>query len=149
MEPLSAVWVRPRPPISQFGLVNFSFPPPPAASYDSINHCVWTTNDDSVDVWDCSGKSRPAVHLLAGRLGKPSTQDLIPDTDGTRNTVQGADTEWLDSIISGDVPVIISLGGDQAAPEAHWDRVVSAGPRGGVEGCGLPQPPAVLSAAVM
>ena len=60
-----------------------------AACYDSINHCVWTSNDDWIDLWDCCGKARPAVHLLASRLGKTSTQDLIPVTDKSQKTMEG------------------------------------------------------------
>ena len=50
----------------------------PAACYDSRNHCVWTCNDDWIDVWDCAGKVRVAAHQLASRLGKSSVSDLIP-----------------------------------------------------------------------
>ena len=50
----------------------------PAACYDSRNHCVWTCNDDWIDVWDCAGKVRVAAHQLASRLGKSSIAELIP-----------------------------------------------------------------------
>ena len=49
-----------------------------AACYDSRNHCVWTCNDDWIDVWDCAGKVRVAAHQLASRLGKSSITELIP-----------------------------------------------------------------------
>lgn len=49
-----------------------------AACYDSRNHCVWTCNDDWIDVWDCAGKVRVAAHQLALRLGKSSIAELIP-----------------------------------------------------------------------
>ena len=49
-----------------------------AACYDSRNHCVWTCNDDWIDVWDCAGKVRVAAHQLASRLGKSSIAELIP-----------------------------------------------------------------------
>lgn len=59
---------------------SLSVPPslPPAACYISSHHCVWTCNDDWIDVWDCAGKVRIAPHQLATRLGKDSIQDLIP-----------------------------------------------------------------------
>ena len=49
-----------------------------AACYDSRNHCVWTSNNDWLDIWDCSGKVRVAAHHLASRLGKASVEQLIP-----------------------------------------------------------------------
>ena len=49
-----------------------------AACYDSRNHCVWTCNDDWIDVWDCAGKVHVAAHLIASRLGKASIAELIP-----------------------------------------------------------------------
>ena len=61
----------------------------PAACYDSRNHCVWTTNDDWVDVWECAGKVRLAVHHLATRLGKSSASELIPELDKEQKTVGG------------------------------------------------------------
>ena len=70
----------PTPPLS---------PSCPAACYDSRNHCVWTTNDDWVDVWDCAGKVRLAVHHLATRLGKSSASELIPELDKEQKTVEG------------------------------------------------------------
>ena len=131
--------------------LSFTSPPPPppslslsfsAACYDSINHCVWTSNDDWVDVWDCCGKVRPAVHLLASRLGKSSTQELIPDTDNSQKTVEGVNIDQITYL--GYLLLIISLRGNKVAPEAYWDRILSAVSWGGDEGCGLSQPPAVL-----
>ncbi len=49
-----------------------------AACYDSCNHCVWTCNDDWIDIWDCAGKVQIAPHQLATRLGKADITDLIP-----------------------------------------------------------------------
>lgn len=50
----------------------------PAACYDSSNHCVWTCNDDWIDIWDCGNKLRIATHQLITRLGKSSIEDLVP-----------------------------------------------------------------------
>ncbi len=41
-----------------------------AACYDPRNLCVWTTNDDWVDVWDCAGKVKVSSHHLDARLGR-------------------------------------------------------------------------------
>ena len=66
-----------------------------AACYDSRNHCVWTTNDDWVDVWDCAGKVRLTVHHLATRLGKKSVSELIPELDKEQQIVEGKKGELL------------------------------------------------------
>ena len=60
-----------------------------ASCYDPQSHCVWTSNDDWVDVWECSGKVRLAVHHLAARLGKSSVAELIPELDNTQTTAEG------------------------------------------------------------
>ncbi len=41
-----------------------------AACYDPRNLCVWTTNDDWIDVWNCAGKVKVSSHHLDERLGK-------------------------------------------------------------------------------
>ena len=60
-----------------------------AVCYDHFNHCVWTSNDDWIDMWDCTGKVRLAVHHLATRLGKTSASELIPEPDKSQKTVEG------------------------------------------------------------
>ena len=60
-----------------------------AVCYDHFNHCVWTSNDDWIDMWDCTGKVRLAVHHLATRLGKSSASELIPELDKSQKTVEG------------------------------------------------------------
>ena len=52
-----------------------------AACYDCRNHCVWTCNDDWIDIWDCAGKVKAAAHQLASRLGKNNIKDLIPPVE--------------------------------------------------------------------
>jgi E3 ubiquitin-protein ligase HECTD4 len=59
-----------------------------AVCYDYHNHCVWTSNDDWIDTWDCTGKVRLAVHHLATRLGKTSASELIPELDKSQKTVE-------------------------------------------------------------
>ncbi len=58
-----------------------------AACYDSRNHCVWTANDDWVDIWDCAGRVRVAVHHLATRLGKSSVDELLPPLRADAKTI--------------------------------------------------------------
>ena len=62
-------------------------PPSPAACYDSRNHCVWTCNEDWVDIWDCSNKVRVAVHHLATRLGKKGVSDLLPPLKSDQTSI--------------------------------------------------------------
>ena len=53
---------------------------------------MWTSHDDWVDVWECAGKTRLAVHHLTARLGKSSTSALIPQPDKNQKTMEGAYT---------------------------------------------------------
>ena len=57
--------------------------PLPAACYDPRNLCVWTTNDDWIDVWDCAGKVKLSPHHLDARLGtippNPSSSPVPAD----------------------------------------------------------------------
>lgn len=45
-------------------------PPYTAACYDPRNLCVWTANDDWIDVWDCAGKVKVSACHLDARLGR-------------------------------------------------------------------------------
>ena len=67
--------------------LSVSPPPPPAACYDSRNHCLWTCNSDWVDIWDCAGKIRVAIHHLASRLGKTDISELIPSLRANEDTI--------------------------------------------------------------
>ena len=51
-----------------------------AACYDSNNHCIWTCNDDWIDVWECTGNVRLPSHQLVALLGKSSIEELIPSS---------------------------------------------------------------------
>lgn len=61
--------------------------PPSAACYDSRNHCLWTCNNDWIDIWDCAGKVRVAIHHLASRLGKSDITELIPSLQADQGTI--------------------------------------------------------------
>lgn len=61
--------------------------PPSAACYDSRNHCLWTCNNDWIDIWDCAGKVRVAIHHLASRLGKTDITELIPSLQADQGTI--------------------------------------------------------------
>lgn len=49
-----------------------------ATCYDGINHCVWMTCDEWIDVWRCGSRVRPAAHLLAVRMNHTSLPAFIP-----------------------------------------------------------------------
>ena len=66
-----------------------------AACYDSSNHCIWTCNDDWIDIWDCAGKVRIANHQLVTRLGKENLEDLIPSSTSTGSTSSEASSPTI------------------------------------------------------
>ena len=96
-------------PLTTFYMISLLFPPPPsislpslspslsfplssllhpsAACYDSRNHCLWTCNNDWIDIWDCAGKVRVAIHHLASRLGKTDITELIPSLQADQGTI--------------------------------------------------------------
>lgn len=85
---LSAVLpLSPPSPFSSLFLSPLSSPPGSAACYDSRNHCLWTCNNDWIDIWDCAGKVRVAIHHLASRLGKSDITELIPSLQADQGTI--------------------------------------------------------------
>ena len=62
-----------------------------AACYDAKSHCVWTLCDNGVDVWDCAGRCRIALHQLAQRLADGSIEKLIPSTCGQAESISVAE----------------------------------------------------------
>lgn len=61
-----------------------------AACYDPRNLCVWTTNDDWVDLWNCAGKVKVSSHHLDARLGplEPNEATALEQNGDTPQTLR-------------------------------------------------------------